>query len=150
MSEPAPTQPTHVVTCFVLRSGPDGDRVLVVRRSERVRTYRGKWAAISGYLEPHVTPLEQAYTELREELSLDRLDVTLLTEAEPLQVLDKDAGLAWVVHPFLFRLLRPQGITTDWEATEHQWVEPGDLSRLSTVPKLAEAFASVWRRRGDR
>jgi hypothetical protein len=38
---------TEVVTAFVTR----GREILVLRRSERVRTYAGRWAAVSGYLE---------------------------------------------------------------------------------------------------
>lgn len=136
--------PTHVVTCFVLRDSAGSDAVLLVRRSERVRTYRGAWAGVSGYLEPGVTPLEQAYTELREEASLAPDDVTLLREGAPLSVEDAANDLAWVVHPFLFRLRPGATLTTDWEATAHQWVHPHELARLQTVPRLAEAFAAVY------
>lgn len=141
----APVQPTHVVSCFVMRDETDGERVLVVRRSERVRTYRGAWAAVSGYLEPGVSALEQAYTELREEASLDAGDVALLKEGAELPVVDAAEGLSWIVHPFLFRLLAPDKLATDWEAVEHRWVAPADLRSLQTVPMLAEAFAAVYR-----
>lgn len=139
-----PVQPTHVVSCFVLSVESGGDRVLLVRRSERVRTYRGAWAAVSGYLEPGVGPLEQAYTELREEAALDEGDVALLRQGAELAVVDEDAGLSWIVHPFLFRLLTPEKLATDWEAVEHRWVAPDDIRTLRTVPLLAEAFAAVY------
>lgn len=136
--------PTHVVTCFVLRDAEGAEEVLLVRRSERVRTYRGAWAGVSGYLEPGVTPLEQAYTELREEAALAADDVTLVREGNPLPVEDAANRLSWVVHPFLFRLRPGAALTTDWEATAHQWMRPDALARLETVPKLAEAFAAVY------
>ena len=136
--------PTHVVTCFVLRDAEGSDEVLLVRRSDKVRTYRGAWAGISGYLEPGVTPLEQAYTELREEAALTERDVTMLREGEALPVEDAANDLAWVVHPFLFRLRPGAALTTDWEATAHQWVRPDALAHLPTVPKLAEALAAVY------
>src|SRR6185437_2006279 len=59
-----------VVTCCVLRSRDGHDEVLLAQSSQRVRTYRGAWGCVSSYLEPGVTPLEQAYTELREEAGL--------------------------------------------------------------------------------
>ena len=136
--------PTHVVTCFLLQRSPGGDLVLLVRRSERVRTYRGAWAGVSGYLEQGVTPLEQAYTEIREETGLDRDGVRLLNEGMPLPVEDREQGLSWVVHPFLFVLDDPTAIRTDWEATDHTWVRPADLASYSAVPMLAEAFAHVY------
>ena len=141
MSEPE--RDTHVVTCFLLRQD-NGDRILLVRRSERVRTYRGAWAGISGYLEPSVTPLEQAYTELREETGLARDDVRLLRAGEPLSFEDTALGQAWTVHPFLFAIRAPERIQTDWEATAHQWIAPAELATLPTVPKLAEALAAVY------
>lgn len=39
-----------VVTCFLLRRARDGDRILILRRSQRVGTYRGRWAGVSAYI----------------------------------------------------------------------------------------------------
>jgi ADP-ribose pyrophosphatase YjhB (NUDIX family) len=138
------TEPTHVVTAFLLRRDRGRDEVLLVRRSQRVRTYRGAWAGVSGYLEPGVTPLDQAYTELAEETSLPRDAVELLRVGGPLAVRDEAQGLSWVVHPFLFTLAQPDRIRTDWEATEHRWVAPAEVAGLSAVPMLAEALARVY------
>jgi hypothetical protein len=71
-------------------------------------------------------------------------DITLLREGDPLPVEDAANNLEWVVHPFLFRLRPGAVLTTDWEATEHQWVRPDALAYLQTVPKLAEALAAVY------
>lgn len=135
---------TSVVTCFVLRSNQGRDEVLLAQRSQRVRTYRGAWAAISGYIEPEVTPLDQAYTELQEEAGLGRDDVELLREGEPIAFRDESIAQNWVVHPFLFRLLRPEQVKRDWEADEFRWYAPSEVSQLPTVPKLAEALAHVF------
>jgi ADP-ribose pyrophosphatase YjhB (NUDIX family) len=129
----------------LLRRDRGRDEILLVRRSQKVRTYRGAWAGVSGYLEPGVTPLEQAYTELREEVALPADAVQLLREGESLAVHDAAQGLSWVVHPFLFALDAPERIKTDWEATEHRWVTPAELAQLPTVPMLAEALVRVYR-----
>lgn len=137
-------EPAHVVTSFLLRRDRGRDEILLVRRSQNVRTYRGAWAGVSGYLEPGVTPLEQAYTELREEAALPADAVQLLRDGEPLPVHDAAQGLSWVVHPFLFALAAPERIQTDWEATEHRWVTPAEVAQLPTVPMLAEALVRVY------
>lgn len=137
-------EPTPVVTSFLLRNDAGRDVVLLVRRSQRVRTYRGAWAGISGYIEPGVTPLDQAYTELREETGLERGDVKLLRTSAPIAFHDAQLDQSWVVHPFLFAVEAPDHVRTDWEATEHRWVTPADVSTYETVPKLAEALASVY------
>lgn len=144
MDQPHAQEPTHVVTNFLLRRDTGRDEVLLVRRSQRVRTYRGAWAAISGYVERGVTPLEQAYTELREETGLERGDVTLFVAGAPIAVDDATLGQSWVVHPFLFAVDDPGRIRTDWEASEHRWVSPADIASYETVPKLAEALAAVY------
>lgn len=135
---------THVVTCFLLRRDRGYDEVLLAQRSDRVRTYRSAWAAISGYVEPHVSPLDQAYQEIREETGFQRADVTLLREGEPVAFRDETIAQNWVVHPFLFLALRPDAAQHDWEAKQFAWKAPEDLSALPTVPRLAEALARVY------
>ncbi len=133
----------HVVTCFLLRRGEGGDEVLLLRRSERVGTYRGRWAGVSGYLEAE-SPLEQAYREMEEEVGLARDGVRLLAEGEPLTVLDESIDTRWTVHPFLFELDRPERVRLDWEHTESRWVRPQQVAALEGVPGLAEALARVY------
>ncbi len=144
MTDSSDQAPTHVVTCFLLRHAAGRDEVLLVQRSERVRTYRGAWAGISGYLEPTVAPLEQAYTEIEEEAGLERADVRLLRSGASLAFHDASIGQSWVVHPFLFELEHPERLRTDWEATAHLWVAPAVVATFYTVPMLAEALAAVY------
>ena len=144
MPDDAHAPPTHVVTCFLARHTPDGDEILLVRRSQRVRTYRGAWAGVSGYVEPGVTPLDQAYTEISEEVGLDRATVHLLRVGEPVSFHDAELAQSWVVHPFLFALAPGAEPHTDWEATEHRWAHPREIAQFQTVPRLAEALAHVY------
>lgn len=136
--------PTHVVTCFLLRQDREQDEVLLARRSERVRTYRGAWAAISGYVEPNISPIDQAYQEIQEETGLGRDDVTLARTGEPVAFRDADIAQDWVVHPFLFITRRPDAVQHDWEAHEFAWMAPDAVVGLVTVPRLAEALARVY------
>ncbi len=136
--------PTHVVTCFLLRREGGREEIFLVRRSQRVRTYRGAWAAVSGYLEPGVTPLEQAYTEIREETGVAAADLRLLKEGDTIAFIDEAIAQSWVVHPFLFELAPAAALKTDWEATEHAWIVPETIGTYEMVPKLAEALAAVY------
>jgi len=129
----------HVVTCFLERDG----KIMILRRSERVGTYRGKWAGVSGYIEPGSTPQQQAWTEIREEAGLDRDDVELVQEGETLEVVDSELSRKWIVHPFRFRVLNPEKIMIDWEHTEARWTAPEDIGRHHTVPRLLEAWQRV-------
>jgi translation initiation factor 2B subunit (eIF-2B alpha/beta/delta family) len=107
--------------------------VLVLRRSAAARTYPGAWSGVSGYLEGD-EPVERAFIEIEEETGLGREDVELLGAGRPLAVED------WLVHPFLFRCLRPEAVRLNDENSAKRWVEPGALRELETVPALREAY----------
>jgi 8-oxo-dGTP pyrophosphatase MutT (NUDIX family) len=132
-----------VVTCFLLRRAAGGDEVLLLRRSQQVGTYRGRWAGVSGYLE-EAAPLAQAYREVEEEAGLTREDVSLLRAGEPLEVVDSEAGRRWIVHPFLFEVKPDAQVRVDWEHTEARWVRPEEVLAFDTVPQLAEALMRVY------
>ncbi len=138
-----------VVTCFLLRrlpgqsnAGPGADEILLTRRSQRVGTYRGRWAGVSGFVE--APPEEQAYTEIWEETHLSRQEVHLLRQGEPLTFVDSDLQREWTVHPFLFLVPDPSKIQMDWESVESRWVAPDTLAQYETVPMLREALARVY------
>ena len=128
----------EVVTAFLSYEG----RVLLVRRSGRVGSYRGHWSAISGYL-AEATPLAQAWRVISEETGLAG-GVHLIHTGTPLEVPDTKLGVCWVVHPFLFEIEDPEGVHLDWENTELTWAVPEEIDQFKTVPALAEALDSVW------
>lgn len=143
MSSSQPLRPTHVVTCFLMRVDFSTPHILLVQRSERVGSYHAHWAGISGFIEPGVTPEEQAYTEILEETGLSRDLVRLLKRGMIVEYIDEEIGRHFYIHPFLFEVTLPELVKTDWEAAEMRWIEPGDLPNFTTVPKLREAFVAA-------
>ena len=127
-----------VVTVFLTHS----DKLLVLKRSSKVGTYRGHWAGVSGYLESE-DPLQQAYTEIAEEVGLSKQDVTLLKAGKPLEIVDNAQDRAWRVHPFLFSVHEPDKIRLDWENIAMRWILPAEIAGLQTVPALSETLARV-------
>jgi PncC family amidohydrolase len=127
----------HVVTCFL----EHGRKILILRRSSRVGTYRRSWAGVSGYIETN--DIDQAFTEISEETELYKKDLKLIKQGKPLEVIDKNLNRKWIVHPFLFHVRAPEKIKTDWEHTEIKWIKPGELKKYETVPGLAKALARV-------
>lgn len=133
----------NVVTCFLLRRSGGDDEILLLRRSQQVGTYRGRWAGVSGYIE-ETDPLTQAHTEIEEETGLAREDVQLLSTGDSLEVVDAEADRTWIVHPFLFEVREPASIRADWEHTETRWIRPEEVFQYETVPQLAEALMRVY------
>ena len=127
-----------VVTVFLTHS----DKVLVLKRSSKVGTYRGHWAGVSGHLESK-DPLKQAYTEMAEEVGLSKQDVTLVKAGKPLRIVDDAQNRAWRVHPFLFAVHEPDKIRLDWENIAMRWILPEEIDQLKTVPALKEALERV-------
>lgn len=143
MSTEQPLRQTHVVTCILLRNDGPEERLLLVRRSQRVGSYHGHWAGISGFVEPGVTPEEQAYTEIREETTLQREQLRLLRRGAVVEHRDRELGRHFYIHPFLFAVLAPDQVKTDWEAVEMRWIVPSELAHYTTVPKLFEVYQSA-------
>lgn len=132
-----PLEEKHVVTCFLEHQ----KMILILRRSGKVGTYKRAWAGVSGYIE--TDPLDQAYTEIREETGLFKSSVKLISTGLPLEVMDKSINHKWIVHPFLFHVTDPERLKIDWEHTEFKWIKPGDLSKYKTVPGLKTALDSI-------
>ena len=126
----------QVVTAFLRHQG----KVLLLKRSEAVRSYQGRWAAVSGSLEES-TPLAQAWREIREETGLSEADLRLVTAGPALEIVDTELATRWLIHPFLFDVERPSKIHLNWEHLECRWVEPAELAQYQTVPALGQTLA---------
>jgi 8-oxo-dGTP diphosphatase len=125
-----------VVTTFLERS--DG-AILLLQRSSRVGSFQGRWAGVSGFLEDP-SPVEQAFREVTEETGLARDEVRVAAAGAP--VLARDGMRVFVVHPFRFRVDRTD-VRLDWEHTRAEWVNPSEIRRRPTVPKLDRVWEAV-------
>ncbi len=128
----------EVVTAFLERG--DG-RILLLERSSKVGSFRGRWAGVSGFLEA-TTPLEQAYREVEEETGLARGRLELRASGDP--VLARHENVVYVVHPFRFGVGEVD-VRLDWEHVRCEWVDPSEVRHRSTVPKLDRAWEAVAR-----
>jgi 8-oxo-dGTP pyrophosphatase MutT (NUDIX family) len=135
----------EVVTCVVASEG----KILILRRSDLVRTYRGQWGGVAGYVEPGEQPLQTAMKELHEETGLLPDQVALVVKGEPISFSDVYDGekYDWVIHPFLFQMLKHIEPTIDWEHSEYRWVNPKELSTYKTVPHFTNTVQELWRKK---
>jgi 8-oxo-dGTP diphosphatase len=125
----------HVVTCFLECDG----RILILRRSQLVGSFRGRWAGVSGYIE--TTADEQALVEIEEETGLCPGDVELVRKGRPLRV--EGEGFRWVVYPYLFRTKERDKVRIDWEHSDKRWITPDEIGNYPTVPMLKEVLFRV-------
>ncbi|MFH1102082.1 MAG: NUDIX domain-containing protein [Methanobacteriota archaeon] len=125
-----------VVTCLLVSAG----KLLILKRSTQVRTYKEYWGGVAGYIENKEQPYETALKEIHEEVGLEEADVRLTTQGEPVKITDMHEGKRydWVIHPFVFHVKKKEKIHIDWEHSEYKWISPAEISQYQTVPHLKE------------
>lgn len=123
-----------VVTCFLRYK----DKILILKRSDKVRTSKGKWAGVSGYIEIGEKPEETAVKEIREETGIK--NPRLIKSGEPIYV--KGGGIIFQIHPFLFDV-DTENIKIDWEHVEYRWIRLEEIEKYDTVPRLFETLKKV-------
>ena len=124
----------HVVTCIVRNKG----RILLLQRSNKVGSYRGRWAGVSGYVEHGEEEEAAARRELQEEIG--RGKASLAKRIEPQRF--RDGEVVWCVHAFLFDV-KDRSVRIDWEHQSLEWVVPEDVAKYQTVPGLREIICKL-------
>ncbi|MEW6592629.1 MAG: NUDIX domain-containing protein [Candidatus Hadarchaeota archaeon] len=127
-----------VVTCFLEYGG----RILILKRGEKVKTYKGKWSAVAGYIEEGERPDDTARKEISEEVGVG--NAKLIARGAPYEFYDLDLGVVWFVHPYRFAV-ESNKVSLDWENVESKWILPEELKLYDTVPMLRESWKRVSR-----
>jgi len=132
----------EVVTCLLIsREG----KLLILKRSDKVRTYKGLWGGVAGYVEENEDPYETAIKEIKEEVGIDRNDVHLIKKIDPIELTDFYEGLkySWKIFPFLFKTEKKDKIDIDWEHSQHRWIAPSEIKKYDTVPHFREVVSRL-------
>ncbi len=132
----------QVVTVILI---DDEGKILILKRSKKVRTYKGKWSGVAGYIEENEKPLETAFKEIKEEVDLDAKDIELLKQLNPISFTDFYEGKKydWEIFSFLFKTKEKSKIKIDWEHSEYRWIAPSQLKNLETVPYFKEIVSKL-------
>ncbi len=117
-------------------------RILILKRSGRVRYHKGCWGGVSGYMELGDEMDERAIIEIEEETGLNRNEIKLAKKGAPFVVADASIGTEFLVHPYLFDVSADK-ITIDWEHTEYRWIHPEELKEYGCVPGLGKVLEAV-------
>jgi len=130
-----------VITIFVKYE----DRILLLKRSDKVRTYQGKWNTVAGYLDELRPVREKILEEVKEELGIIEDNILSIRLGEPYEFTDEKANKTWIVHPVLVELKNEPEINLDWEHTEYKWIRPEELKNFDTVPKLGKSLENAFK-----
>ncbi len=125
-----------VLNCVVFHE----DRVLLLKRSEEVGAYRGKWSAVTGFVDRLLPLRDIVMGELMEELALTVEDVFAIKYGVPYRLNDDVAARAWLICPVLVELRSKPSIRLDWEHTAYRWIRPSDIESFETIPGQGESL----------
>ncbi len=125
---------TRIVTSFLTNN----NKILILKRSDEVKSMKGLWSGVSGLIENNELPLDRAKIEIFEEVGLQESDITLLKKADNVTVSSPQyRNHQWVISPFLFET-KNEKIKLNWENSDFKWIERTELKEYQTVPNLEE------------
>jgi len=130
---------TKIVTSFIR----DNDKLLILKRSQKVKSMKGLWAGISGIIESNETPLRRAKVEIFEEVGITEDNITLIKSGEEMRIHSPQyENHEWEVFPFLFEAKNPT-IKLNWENSEFKWISIEELENYETVPSLEKVLLNL-------
>ena len=130
---------TSIVTSFLSFN----NKILILKRSEKVKSMKGLWAGISGIIENNEIPLNRAKIEIFEEVGITDKHIKLLKSNNELTIESPQyKNHQWVSFPFLFQSDKSE-IKLNWENSEFQWINIEQLKEFNTVPNLEKVLFSL-------
>ena len=131
-----------VATSLIINN--DG-KLLILKRSNKVKTYKGFWGGVAGYIEKNEKPIETAYKEISEEVGLEKEYLILKRELDPIKITDfyENKRYEWEIFVFLFELSKKSDIKIDWEHSEYKWIKASEITNFKTVPYLKEIVKKI-------
>ena len=130
---------TKIVTSFI----KDNEKLLILKRSDKVKSMKGLWAGISGIIEKNEAPLKRAKIEIFEEVGITEDMITLVRSAEEMRVNSPQyENHEWEIFPFLFEAKNPM-IKLNWENSEFKWINVEELENYDTVPSLQKVLFNL-------
>ncbi len=130
---------TKIVTSFI----KDNEKLLILKRSDKVKSMKGLWAGISGIIEKNEVPLKRAKIEIFEEVGITEDMITLVKSAEEMRVNSPQyENHEWEIFPFLFEAKNPM-IKLNWENSDFKWINVEELENYDTVPSLKKVLFNL-------
>ena len=130
---------TKIVTSFIR----DNEKLLILKRSDKVKSMKGLWAGISGIIEKNEEPLKRAKIEIFEEVGITEDLITLVKTSEEMRINSPQyENHEWEIFPFLFEARNPT-IKLNWENSEFKWINVEELENYETVPNLQKVLFNL-------
>lgn len=130
---------TRIVTCFITNE----NKILILKRSDKVKSMKGLWAGVSGIIERDEHPLVRAKREIFEEVGLLEEQIRLLKSEKEMRIVSPQyKNHEWLVFPFLFSTENPT-IKLNWENSDYRWISVDEMKNYETVPSLDKVLFNL-------
>ena len=130
---------TKIVTSFI----KDNEKLLILKRSNKVKSMKGLWAGVSGIIENNEEPLKRAKIEIWEEVGITEDKITLIKSAEEMKIDSPQyQNHEWEIFPFLFESNNPT-VKLNWENSDFKWINVDELENYETVPSLEKVLFNL-------
>jgi isopentenyldiphosphate isomerase len=129
-----------VLTVFITYN----NKILILKRSDKVLTFKGKWNTVAGYLDELKSLNEKIHEELREEVGILPDNIKSYHFGESYKFTDSYSNRTWIIYPILIELINEPEIKLDWEHTEYKWIIPSDIVKYDTVPNAAKSLKRAF------
>jgi len=130
---------TRIVTSFIKYN----DQILILKRSEKVRSMKGLWSGVSGIIENNENPIDRAKIEIFEEVGIKEKEIRLVKKLEKMKIQSQQyKNHEWEIFPFLFET-KNENIELNWENSEFKWILPKELKNYQTVPSLEKILVNL-------
>ena len=131
---------TKIVTTFLRNS----DKILLLKRSQKVKSMKNLWAGISGIIEGDEKPLNRAKIEVYEEVGMEESNIKLIKEGDVILIESPQyENHQWEVYPFLFSC-NDREVKLNWENSDSKWINVNELKDYTTVPSLDKVLTRLF------
>ena len=130
---------TGIVTSFLNHNY----KILILKRSQQVRTMKGLWSGVSGIIEDNEMPIKRARIEIFEEVGIKEQNIELIKSGNEISVESPQyKNHQWIISPFLFQT-EISDIKLNWENSEFRWIHVNELKEFNTVPSLEKILLTL-------
>ena len=130
---------TRIVTSFLKYN----NKILILKRSQKVKSMKELWAGISGIIENNELPINRARIEIFEEVGIKQEYITLIKSSDEITVESPQyANHQWIIFSFFFKT-DTNDIKLNWENSEFRWIDIQELKEFNTVPSLEKILFSL-------
>ena len=130
---------TRIVTSFL----NNNNKILILKRSQQVRSMKGLWSGVSGIIENNEIPVKRAKIEIFEEVGIKEQYIELIKSGNEISVESPQyKNHQWIIFPFLFQT-EISDIKLNWENSEFRWIHVNEFKEFNTVPSLEKILLTL-------